>query len=204
MASFPTDRFCSRPCSDELWFSGVGADAGVDACPGCGEVFFSAGFAVLCSGAAGWVAEGVDSPPGLVPKLEKFHLPSGLRRSATWGFVSVILRTSSVFEKTSGSTLTPTFSACAWMKGVLLKEGSSAIEMLSAARLPDQSDNLRFPTVTWRPRALVSSDSIRGRKVFTLITKGRMMTMMIRIAMMIAIHLRTDFMAEPPPQLAVG
>src|SRR5262249_20387285 len=81
----------------------------------------------------------------------------------------------------------------------LLKAGSSAIEMLLAARLPDQSDKLRFSTVTLRPRALVNSDSMRGRKVFTLITNGTAMAMMIRIAMMIAIHFRTAFMAEARP-----
>jgi hypothetical protein len=33
----------------------------------------------------------------------------------------------------------------------------------------------------------------------TLMTNGRTITMIIRIAMMIAIHFRTAFMAEPPP-----
>ena len=49
------------------------------------------------------------------------------------------------------------------MKGELLNDGSSAMAILSAARLPDQSDRLRLPTVTLRPKAFVNSASIRGR-----------------------------------------
>ena len=70
----------------------------------------------------------------------------------------------SVFEKISGSISTPTLSLLALMKGEVLNDGSSAMAMLSAARLPEISDRLRLPTVTLRPRAFVSSDSMRGRK----------------------------------------
>src|SRR5436853_3778307 len=59
------------------------------------------------------------------------------------------------------------------MNGALLNAGSSAMERFSAATLPDSMDKLKLPTVTARQRALERSDSIRGRKAFTLMRKGR-------------------------------
>ena len=45
------------------------------------------------------------------------------------------------------------------MNGDLPKAGSSAIAILSALTLPERIDKLRLPTVTWRPSALLASDS---------------------------------------------
>src|SRR4051812_43234672 len=83
------------------------------------------------------------------------------------------------------------------MKGELLKDGSSAMAILSAAKLPGQSERLRLPTVTLRPRAFVSSDSIRGRKLFTLTTNGRISTTTTNIAITIPITLRVRFIGPP-------
>src|SRR5215472_12088228 len=139
MLSFPTERFCSRDCSDELFCSGEPD----------GEAF-SAGF-----GGGGceldWSVAAPFSEPWL-PMVEKFHLPVGVRSSETCGRVRVISRISSVFERISGSIFTPTFNASALTNGVWLKAGSSAISILSAAKLPDQSDKFKLPTVTFRPR----------------------------------------------------
>ena len=46
------------------------------------------------------------------------------------------------------------------------------MEMLSADTPPENSDSDRFPTLTCRPSASVSSDSSLGRNVFASIKKG--------------------------------
>src|SRR5438270_3309825 len=163
MLSFATDKFCSIEDSD------LGFDASFAFCSGlalgvAGEVFVAS---VPDEGGACPALEGGIAPVFLVglavPIVEKFHFPERSRSRLTWGCESVSSVTCSVFEKTNGIISTPTLRACALMKGELLKAGSSAMAMLSAARLPDQSERLRLPTVTFRPRALVSSASILGR-----------------------------------------
>ena len=106
------------------------------------------------------------------PRLEKFHVPVGVFSSVICGSWRVIPVMFSCLEKISGITSTPTFSDLAVINGDLLNLGSSAIAIFSASTLPDSRERLRLPTVTWRPSASVSSDSIFGRKLFTLIRKG--------------------------------
>jgi hypothetical protein len=50
------------------------------------------------------------------------------------------------------------------------------MERSSAETLPERIDKPRFSTLTSRPKALVNSDSRRGRKLLTLIRNGRAMT----------------------------
>src|SRR5581483_889313 len=182
MVRLPTDRFCSSDCSEELFCSGEGAgtcSAGLSRVAG---VFPPADLEGVCAPVCPVEADGV--PPlstDLLPTVEKFHVPDGFRRRVTCGRVSVRSRTSSVLEKISGTIFTPTSRASALMKGALPNEGSSSMAMLSADRLPDHSDRLRFPTVTLRPRALVSSDSILGLNTLTLIRNGRTRTRTIKI-----------------------
>src|SRR5690349_13935933 len=116
---------------------------------------------------------GLDAASDLPPRLEKFHFPEASRSSEISGLSSVISVTCKVLERISGITSTPTFSDLARIKASLLKVGSSAIDRSSAETLPDRMERLRLPTLTWRPSALVSSDSSLGRKLFTLIKKGR-------------------------------
>src|SRR5579872_33034 len=158
MLNFPTDKFCSIDDSDfgfeaSLGFSGVEGDLFVASAPDGGGA---------CPALDGGVAP-VFFAGLAVPMLEKFHLPLRSRKRFTCGCESVSSVMCRVFEKIKGTISTPTFSACALMKGELLNEGSSAIAILSAARLPDHSERLRFPSVTLRPSAVVSSASIRGR-----------------------------------------
>src|SRR5580704_16808468 len=101
------------------------------------------------------------------PRLEKFHVPVGVFSSVICGSWRVMPVMYSCLEKISGIISTPTFSDFAVINGDLLNLGSSAIAMFSASTLPDSSERLRLPTVTWRPSASVSSDSIFGRKLFT-------------------------------------
>src|SRR5579864_3613677 len=193
----PTEKFCSSDCSDELCPWGEGAVCADFCCSGVGfvrPVFAGiAGFPAGCCGAA------LDSAAPLcavlLPIVEKFHLPEGERSSETCGLVSVMSRISSVLEKMSGTMFTPTLRDSAFTNGASPNPGSSAMVILSAARLPDHSDRLRLPTVTLRPSAFVNSDSMRGRKSLTLITNGRTRTRTIRTAMMIAIHFNARFMA---------
>src|SRR6185369_2484181 len=116
----------------------------------------------------------------LLPRLEKFHFPAASRSRAISGLSSVISVTCSFFEKISGITSTPTFRDLARMKGSLLNAGSSAIERSSAETLPERIERLRLPTLTSRPSASVSADSSLGRKLFTLIRKGRAIAMSSR------------------------
>src|SRR5262249_9913955 len=58
------------------------------------------------------------------------------------------------------------------MKDDLLKAGSSAMLMFSIPTVPDRIERLRSHNFTWRPKAFVASDSIFGRKLFTLIRNG--------------------------------
>ena len=78
----------------------------------------------------------------------------------------------SCFEKMSGINSTPIFRLFEVRKGELLYAGSSAIRMFAAETLPLKMDKLKSPTSTFRPNAVLSSDSIFGRKLFTLINKG--------------------------------
>ena len=50
------------------------------------------------------------------------------------------------------------------------------MEMSSAPTLPESSESERFPTLTCRPRAAVSSDSSLGRNAFASMKKGIAMT----------------------------
>src|SRR4051794_27875010 len=59
------------------------------------------------------------------------------------------------------------------MNDDLLKAGSSAMVMSWTPTLPDRIERLRSPNFTGRPKAFVASDSIFGRKLFTLIRNGR-------------------------------
>src|SRR5271168_1178198 len=57
-------------------------------------------------------------------------------------------------------------------KGLGLKAGLSAMEMLLATRLPAKIEKLRSPRVTLRPRADESCDSRVGRNVLALTNNG--------------------------------
>src|SRR5205823_1696032 len=203
MLSFATDKFCSIDDSD------FGFDVCLAFCPGlalgvAGVLFVAA---VPDKGGVCPALEGGVAPVFLVglavPIVEKFHFPERSRNRLTCGCESVSSVTCSVFEKINGIISTPTLRACALMNGELLKAGSSAMAMLSAARLPDHSERLRLPTVTLRPRALVSSDSIRGRKLFTLTTNGRIRTTTTNIAITIPIILKVRFIGPPFRGLAL-
>ena len=78
----------------------------------------------------------------------------------------------SVFEKMSGITSTPALKDFAVTNGSLLNAESSAMEMLSAETVPENTEKLRFPTFTCRPSAAVNSDSSLGRKLFTFTRRG--------------------------------
>jgi hypothetical protein len=80
--------------------------------------------------------------------------------------------TLSCLEKIKGISFTPTLKDFAVTNGDWLKAGSSAMLMLSTPTVPVRIDRLRFPTVTGRPKAFVTSDSIFGRKLLTLIRSG--------------------------------
>ena len=69
-------------------------------------------------------------------------------------------------------TSTPICREWACKNGFALKAGSSAIEMLSATRLPEKTEKLRFPSVTLRPRAEESCVSSVERKVLALMNNG--------------------------------
>ena len=60
----------------------------------------------------------------------------------------------------------------AWRNGFELKTGSSAMEMLSATRLPEKTEKLKLPRVTLRPRAEESCVSSVARKVLALMNNG--------------------------------
>src|ERR1700722_11202819 len=87
------------------------------------------------------------------------------------------------------------------MKGDLPKAGASAMAMLSATTLLERIDRLRLPTVTCRPSALVSSDSIFGRKLFAFISKGSAIRITKKIATATAPILRIRFMSLVPASL---
>src|ERR1043166_2255153 len=110
------------------------------------------------------------------PRLEKFHFPPGVWIKWISGWSSTRSLTLSCLEKISGISSTPTFRLLARTKGSLLNAGSSAIERSSAETLPDKIDRPKLPTWTSRPSALVKVDSSLGRKLFTLMMNGRMMT----------------------------
>src|SRR5438045_5593502 len=93
-------------------------------------------------------------------------------------------------------TSTPTPNDLARMNGELLNVGSSAIAMSSALRLPDQIESTRLPTLTLRPRAVVNYDSMRGRKLLTLMTNGRTKAIRIKIPTIMPTILRARFMED--------
>src|SRR6266496_169933 len=107
------------------------------------------------------------------PTLEKFHLPPGVWINRICGWSSTRSLTLSFLEKISGTSSTPICRLLACTKGSLLNAGSSAIERSSAETLPESMDKPRFPTFTSRPSAAVRVDSSFGRKLFTLMTKGK-------------------------------
>jgi hypothetical protein len=80
----------------------------------------------------------------------------------------------SCFEKMSGINSTPIFRLFAVRKGDLLNAGSSAMRMFAAETLPLRMDKPKSPSSTFLPSAVLNSDSIFGRKLFTLINKGSM------------------------------
>src|ERR1700677_1204898 len=63
-------------------------------------------------------------------------------------------------------------SDLACRNGLLLKAGSSAMEILSATRLPEKTEKLNLPRVTLRPKAAESCVSSVGRKVLALMNNG--------------------------------
>src|SRR4030095_1147336 len=58
------------------------------------------------------------------------------------------------------------------MNGLLLNFGSSAIAMFCASTLPENKASFKLPTFTWRPNAVVSSDSNLGRKLLASMKNG--------------------------------
>src|SRR6266478_4617909 len=137
----------------------------------------------------------------LLPRLEKFHFPEASRSKAISGLSSVISVTCKALEKIRGITSTPTFSDLARMKGSLLNAGSSAIDKSSAETLPERMERLRLPTLTSRPSASVRADSSLGRKLFTLIKKGRAMATSRRTTTMIPIIFSAFITGTPSPTL---
>src|SRR5260370_19696181 len=130
---------------------------------------------VLAAGVAGWLP--VAAAALLLPRLEQFHLsPFSERTRAISGRFNDRSVTCSAFEKIRGINSTPTFKDLAFTNGALLKAGSSAMEISSAVTPPFKIDKERFPTLTCRPRALVNSDSIRGRDTLTSTKQGIAMT----------------------------
>ena len=73
----------------------------------------------------------------------------------------------------SGINSTPTSNDFAVMNGDLLKAGSSAMLTFSTPTVPLKSERLRSPKVTGRPKAFVTSDSIFGRKLLTLMKERK-------------------------------
>src|SRR6266700_540525 len=148
------------------------------------------GFPPEEAGAAGFAADVL-----FPPRLEKFHLSpfSDFTRLIS-GCFKVISVTFRVLEKISGIISTPTLKDLACTNGDLLKVGSSAMEMLSAEKLPENSERDRLPTLTGRPKASVSSDSSLGRKVFASIKNGIAMATTTRAPTIIARIFRVRFM----------
>ena len=106
------------------------------------------------------------------PRLEKFQVPLEALSRVIWGSSSSIPVMFSCLEKMSGITSTPTFNDFIVINGDLLKAGSSAMLTFSTPTLPLKSERLSSPSVTGRPKALVSSDSIFGRKLLMLMKSG--------------------------------
>src|SRR5207244_8328544 len=102
-----------------------------------------------------------------LPRLEKFHLPAGVRSRTICGRSSVRSVTCNVLLNTSGITSTPTLSPLAVTNGALPNAGSSAIARSWAETLPVRIDSLQFQIVTFRPSADDACDSMVGRKLFT-------------------------------------
>jgi len=101
-------------------------------------------------------------------------------------------------RKISGSISTPTFSDFALINGALLNLGSSATASWSARTPPDRILRLRFPTVTGRPSASLSRDSICGRKLFTFTMNGSAIATTSSTATTTPITFNAVFTAIPP------
>ncbi len=78
----------------------------------------------------------------------------------------------SCLEKMRGFTSTPIFNDFIVINGDLLKAGSSAMLTSFTPTSPLRIERLISPSVTGRPRALASIDSIFGRKLLMLMKKG--------------------------------
>src|SRR6516162_6734768 len=142
------------------------------------------------------LTEGVDGGlAALPPRLEKFHLPFEALSSVICGCSRVMSVTLSCLDVIRGMSSTPTFNDFAVTNGAVPNAGSSAIAILSAVTEPLRIDKLRFPTLTWRPTAPVASASILGRKLLTLITKGRATRMTMMRATTMPMILTMRFMA---------
>jgi hypothetical protein len=84
--------------------------------------------------------------------------------------------TFSCLEKISGIISTPTLNDFAVKNGDGLNFGSSPMERFFAVSAPPSSDKLKSPTCTLRPRASDAFSSMVGRKRFTGIRKGAMIS----------------------------
>src|SRR5207302_9315306 len=136
------------------------------------------------------------------PRLEKFHLPAGVRSRTICGRSSVRSVTCNVLLNTSGITSTPTLSPLAVTNGALPNAGSSAIARSSAETLPERIESFRFPMVTFGPNADEACVSIVGRKLFTFTRKGRAIATTSRIRMRIPIIFAARFIMMFSPARA--
>src|SRR5713101_6185843 len=133
-----------------------------------------------------------------LPSEEKFHTPAWLRSSAISGSSMTNSVTLSCLLKIRGINSTPTLSDFALINGALLNLGSSAMESWSARTPPENRLRLKLPTVTGRPRASLSLDSICGRKLLTFTRKGSAMAATSSTATTIPMIFRAVFTAIPP------
>src|SRR5579862_2583393 len=146
--------------------------------------FFISSFATDSAGASPDFAGSVACFALVPPRLEKFQTPFADLSNVICGWSRTISVTFNCLEKMRGINSTPTFTDFAVMNGDLLKAGSSAMLTSSTPTLPDKIERLNSPNVTGLPKAFVSSDSILGRKLLTLMNRGSAikMTKMIAIA----------------------
>ena len=194
--------FCDDPARDRVRRPSLTISLATDKL-GLLEAAGAAGCGLGLLGAAELAGGAADAL--LPPRLEKFHFsPSADFTRLISGWFRVRWVTCSVFVKISGISSTPTLRDFAWTNGDLLKAGSSAMEMSSAATLPVNSESERFPTLTGRPSAAVRSDSILGRKELASMKKGIAITMTMITATTMAAIFKLRFMIPTSCRNGIG
>src|ERR1700683_5249547 len=123
-------------------------------------------------------AAGAGLLPGLFagPRPQKFHVPFEAWIRLTSGSFTVSERTSSFFEKISGSSSTPTLKDLVVKNGDFLNAGSSAIETSVTVTPPEKIERLISPIPTGRPSAVANCVSSVGLNWLALTKSGRART----------------------------